>query len=229
MLAWEQQVTYGPAAPAAHGHTTTLIGKNKSSRLVVFGGQGQDNSMCVAPEPMHTPPTPKPAQPNIIAGWATPTCSNWPAGPGGRCPTARAQPPPAAPSTRPRPSRGASSSSGVRHGARVRRRSTTRIPGSTWTMTARGAKPGREKWPRPHASQPPQPPAHPAPLRPAGWHAPASAGALHAQAAHMPATWPRAGRCREVQGGELARVARAGSRWTWRAACLRAALRTRRA
>ena len=60
MLAWEQQVTYGPAAPAAHGHTTTLIGKNKSSRLVVFGGQGQDNSMCVAPEPMHTPPTPKP-------------------------------------------------------------------------------------------------------------------------------------------------------------------------
>ena len=60
MLAWEQQVTYGPAAPAAHGHTTTLIGKNKSSRLVVFGGQGQDNSMCVAPEPMHTLPTPKP-------------------------------------------------------------------------------------------------------------------------------------------------------------------------
>ena len=60
MLAWEQQVTYGPAAPAAHGHTTTLIGKNKSSRLVVFGGQGQDNSMCVAPEPMHAPPTPKP-------------------------------------------------------------------------------------------------------------------------------------------------------------------------
>ena len=54
MLAWEQQETIGPAAPAAHGHTTTLLGKNKSSRLVVFGGQGQDNSMCAAaPEPAH--------------------------------------------------------------------------------------------------------------------------------------------------------------------------------
>ena len=41
----------------------------------------------------------------------------------------------------------------------------------------------------------------PGSLRPAGWHAPASAGALRAQAAHMPAPWPRAGRCREVQGG----------------------------
>ena len=45
-LAWVRQETVGPAAPAAHGHTTTLLGKHKSSRLVVFGGQGQDNSMC---------------------------------------------------------------------------------------------------------------------------------------------------------------------------------------
>eukprot|EP00964_Phaeocystis_antarctica_P115068 scaffold79023_cov30-Phaeocystis_antarctica.AAC.1 len=51
MLAWEQQDTIGPAAPAAHGHTTTLLGKHKSSRLVVFGGQGQDNSMYAALEP----------------------------------------------------------------------------------------------------------------------------------------------------------------------------------
>jgi hypothetical protein len=54
MLAWEQQETFGPAAPAAHGHTTTLLGKHKSSRLVVFGGQGQDNSMYAAPEPNGT-------------------------------------------------------------------------------------------------------------------------------------------------------------------------------
>jgi len=51
MLAWKRQETIGPAAPAAHGHTATLLGKNESSRLVVFGGQGQDNSMYAGTHP----------------------------------------------------------------------------------------------------------------------------------------------------------------------------------
>lgn len=43
---WVRQDTHGPAPLPGHGHTATLLGAtHKKSKLVVFGGQGEDNDM----------------------------------------------------------------------------------------------------------------------------------------------------------------------------------------
>ena len=43
---WVRQDTYGAAPLPGHGHSATLLGAtHKKSKLVVFGGEGEDNHM----------------------------------------------------------------------------------------------------------------------------------------------------------------------------------------
>ena len=45
-MPWVNQDTHGPAPLPAHGHTATLLGAtHERSKLVVFGGQGEDNAV----------------------------------------------------------------------------------------------------------------------------------------------------------------------------------------